>query len=376
MVTTRDESGPPDASSVQSRTSWTIVLLLVSTLTVMAGATISPVLPGLADEFSTTPGSATLVPLLLSAPALAIAICAPIVGALIDRVGRRPVLLVAVALYGIAGGSGLVIGDLWALLAGRVALGVAVAGIMVTATALVADYFDGERRSQVLGRQAASIGFGGTVFLCLGGLLGSLDTRGPFAIYLLALALLPFVQRVIDEPARHASRGPAGAGAGKDGLRDSRRLLAVVYAAGLLGRLSSYTIPTRLPFLLETLVGAGPTVSGLSVALNTLAGAAVSLSYGRIRARLGLGSLAVATAVLLGAGLVTIGLAGGLPLVLVGQFGSPLLSSPIAQASGSSTVFTTAGGLALAGGVALVVVLASRRRREALQASGPPARRN
>lgn len=387
--------------------------MLVSTLTVMAGATISPALPGLAQEFSDAPGSATLVPLLLSAPALAIAVCGPFTGALIDRVGRRPVLLAAVTLYGLAGGAGMVLGDLWVLMASRLVLGVAVAGIMVTATALVADYFDGERRAKVLGYQAAFMGLGGTLFLSLGGVLASVSTRGPFAIYLFALVLVPAVWKVIDEPARDGGaaarvRGKASSAERPGRLRDSWRLLAVIYALATVGMLTFYTVPTRLPFLLGTLGGYGPTAIGLVVALPTLVGAFVSLLYGRIRARFGFGSLGVATVVLLGTGLVPVGLATNLwqvlaGLVLVGlgsglllptvnswtstatpaavrgvalgglstaiyagQFLSPLLSSPLAGASGASSVYIVAGALALAAAVALALLLATRWRREPL----------
>lgn len=409
MATTRHDRALSETGPVLARRSRTAVLMLVSMLTVMAGATISPALPGLTRTFAATSGSATLVPLLLSAPALGIAICAPFTGRLIDRVGRRPVLLVAVALYGLAGGVGLVLGDLWALMASRLVLGVAVAGIMVTATALVADYFDGERRVKVLGYQAAFMGLGGVVFLTLGGVLASLGARGPFAIYLLALLLVPAVWKVIDEPARHHHGSGAGGGARRGRLRDSWRLLVIVYALALVGMLAFYTIPTRLPFLLETLGGYGPTASGLSIALSGLVGAVVSLFYGRLRARFGFGPLGVATVVLLGAGLVTIGTAGALwqvlaGLVLVGlgvglllptvngwvatatpavvrgaalgglstaiyagQFLSPLLSSPLAGAWGVSSLYVVAGAISLAAGVVLIAALSSRRRPEDLQ---------
>lgn len=416
MITTEHRAAPTGTGAPSARRSRTAVLLLASTLTVMAGATISPALPGLAREFSGAPGSATLVPLLLSAPALAIALCGPFTGALIDRVGRRPVLLAAVALYGLAGGAGLVLGDLWALMASRLVLGVAVAGIMVTATTLVADYFDGEHRAKVLGYQAAFMGLGGTLFLSLGGVLASMNTRGPFAIYLFALVLVPAVWKVIDEPDRDgaATDDGAGGGAAPDRLRDSWRLLAVVYALATVGMLTFYTVPTRMPFLLRDLGGYGPTASGLVVALPTLVGAAVSLLYGRLRARFSFGSLAVATVVLLGAGLVPVGLAANLwqvlaGLVLIGlgsglllptvnswtstatpaavrgaalgglstaiyagQFLSPLLSAPLAGASGTSSVYVVAGALALAAALALALLLFSRRHRDGVER--PPGR--
>src|SRR5690606_32866450 len=68
-------------------------LLLASALTIMAGATIAPALPAIETVFAAEPDAALLTRLVLTAPALAIAICAPFAGGLADRIGRRPVLL-------------------------------------------------------------------------------------------------------------------------------------------------------------------------------------------------------------------------------------------------------------------------------------------
>jgi MFS family permease len=83
-----------------------LTLLCISTLTVMAGATIAPSLPSMQEFFKAIPNADYVVRLALTLPALFIALGAPIVGILIDRVGRKPILLAALALYGIAGCSG------------------------------------------------------------------------------------------------------------------------------------------------------------------------------------------------------------------------------------------------------------------------------
>ncbi len=138
-------------------------LLLSSSLTVMAGATIAPSLPAMRDYFAATPNADYWVRLVLTVPALFIAIGAPFVGTLIDRFGRKPLLAFAVLLYGIAGTSGAVLNDIGMILVGRVLLGLSVAGIMTTATALIADYYIGAARAQFLGFQAGFMGLGGVV---------------------------------------------------------------------------------------------------------------------------------------------------------------------------------------------------------------------
>ncbi|HHP7243970.1 MAG TPA: hypothetical protein ACFE0H_04710 [Elainellaceae cyanobacterium] len=66
-----------------------VTLLLLSTLTVMAGATIAPSLPSMQAVFADTANVEYLVRLVLTIPALFIALGAPIVDVLIDRLGRN-----------------------------------------------------------------------------------------------------------------------------------------------------------------------------------------------------------------------------------------------------------------------------------------------
>ncbi|MCC3498259.1 MAG: MFS transporter [Microcoleus sp. PH2017_15_JOR_U_A] len=178
-------------------------LLLVSTLTVMAGATIAPSLPAMRQHFSAVPNADYWVRLVLTAPALFIAIGAPIAGIAIDRFGRKGLLGLSVFLYGFAGSSGFLLDQIGLILLGRMLLGFSVAGIMTTATTLIADYYIGVARSQFLGLQAAFMGFGGMIFLTLGGYLADRNWRQPFLIYLMAWLILPLILLVLPEPDRH-----------------------------------------------------------------------------------------------------------------------------------------------------------------------------
>ena len=76
-------------------------LLLTSTLTVMSGATNSPSLPAMQEYFANVPNSALLVRLVLTLPALFIAIGGLLAGHLIDRIGRKPLYLDKSSLYSI-----------------------------------------------------------------------------------------------------------------------------------------------------------------------------------------------------------------------------------------------------------------------------------
>ena len=110
-----------------------LTLLLTSTLTVMAGATIAPSLPGMEKHFSElgVANAELLVRLVLTFPALFIMIGSPIAGIIIDKFGRKPPLAASVLLYGLAGSSGSYLESLELILVGRALLGLAVAGVKI-----------------------------------------------------------------------------------------------------------------------------------------------------------------------------------------------------------------------------------------------------
>ncbi|CAA9448175.1 MAG: hypothetical protein AVDCRST_MAG02-613 [uncultured Rubrobacteraceae bacterium] len=397
-------TGTGEANASRSRLVL-VTLLLASTLTIMSGATISPSLPGIQEQFSGTPNAELLTRLVLTMPALFIAICAPLAGTLVDRLGRKPVLLVSVVLYGLAGGSGLVLGNLYTILVGRALLGIAVAGVMTSATTLITDYYSGQERSRVLGIQAAFMGLGGVAFLTFGGFLAGVDWRGPFAIYLIALLLAPLVALRLVEPSRYASEEGSKEGGDDHGGQEptgTARLLAVIYTLAIVGMIVFYMVPTQLPFYFENLLGIGATGSGLAIALLSLFQSFTSLSYGSLRARLGYRTVAIITFALIGVGYALIGLAGSLPLALLGlvvggsgvglllpnlnnwvssgtpvavrgralggltstiflgQFLSPLLSQPVGGAYGFGTAFLVAAFIS----VALMVFVAVTGRQK------------
>ena len=87
----------------------TIALLMAASLTTMANATISPALPGIERLFGADPNAAMLTRLLVPAPSLAVAISAPVIGLVADRLGRRMLLLAGTILFVLSGCAGLIL---------------------------------------------------------------------------------------------------------------------------------------------------------------------------------------------------------------------------------------------------------------------------
>jgi len=392
------QAGPQDGRTFYRD----LVILLGSSLTVMAGATIAPSLPRMAAYFQDAPHAQVLVKMLLSVHALFIALAAPVMGVLMDRFGRRPVLAVSLALYGLGGSSGAYLDSLYAIMAGRALLGVAVAGIMSGFTTLIGDYYRGERRNRLMGMQAAFTGFGGLVFLTAGGMLADVGWRYPFLIYLFAFCVLPGALALLYEPEKEASRTVGTEGEAHDSLL---RFLPI-YLLAFLGMVLFYMIPVQLPFHLKSLGGVSNTGIGVAIGTMNLVGALSSMQFGRLRARLSNPAIFALFALLMGAGYGVIGLSGSysgvlagmvvagtgfgllMPNVnvwllsmvsarsrgravgglttffLLGQFVSPMLFEPLVDRFGIADCFGAVGAVLVAGGVLFALLTGVARNRD------------
>ena len=134
--------------------------------------------------------------------------CAPVLGNLSDRFGRRPILLTALFALGI---DYLVMGiapTIGWLFLGRVVAGMAGASF-TTAYAYIADVSPPEKRSQNFGLVGAAFGAGFIIGPVIGGLVGTLGSRAPFiAAAILALLNTGFGLVALPESLPPESRRP------------------------------------------------------------------------------------------------------------------------------------------------------------------------
>lgn len=118
-------------------------------------------------------------------------VCAPILGNLSDRYGRRPVLLISLFGLGIDYLFLAFAPNIFWLFVGRLIAGIAGASF-TTATAYIADISAPEKRAQNFGMVGAAFGIGFIIGPVLGGFLGQYGSRIPF-IAAAALSLLNFL---------------------------------------------------------------------------------------------------------------------------------------------------------------------------------------
>ncbi len=182
------------------------VLILGGMLPTMAIIALVPALPALLEHFAHTRNARLIVPLMISTPGLMVAVLAPLAGQLIDRFGRRNILLLAGLVYPVAGAAPFLLDALTTMFACRIAVGVAEAFILTGVNALIGDYFEERGRRTLLAAQAFVMPVLTTLLLMLAGRLTGWVWDGSFLVYLLALPIFLGFALYAFEPARSSRR--------------------------------------------------------------------------------------------------------------------------------------------------------------------------
>lgn len=361
------------------------VLLLSGTLTVMAGAILGPVVAKIGQALQLTP---TEVGLVITTHGITIALVSLGVGRLIDRIGPRLPLAAGLIVYGLAGGAGLVIRDYTILLVSRVVLGLGVAGVYTGVTVSILRAYSGSAQQRMMGFRGAANSFGGVIWPLVGGAVGSIAWYLPFGIYLLGVPLgfvaffiLPHLPVTKDEPSK----------AEKIVGRRFNIQLILPYLSMLIANMLLYGIVVFFPQRLGQLGIHSTFIVSLFLAVSSLSSALTAAQYGWISNRLAIPARAIVSFLVWILAFALAGLASTWPLLMlaaalfgvgqgivfptallwvdslvekryqasasslvavsgfVGQFISPLILGPVAQAWSFSRMFWGAAAIPVIG---------------------------
>ncbi len=264
-------------------------------------------------------------------------LCGPLLGNLSDRFGRRPVLLVSLAVMSADYVIMAMAHNIWILVIGRIVAGIT-AATYATAMAYMADISKPEDKAKAFGLVGAGIGVGFVLGPALGGLLAQFGTRAPFwAAAALAggNALLGWF--VLKETVTKANRrvfewrraNPLGALTALNTLPNMGKLLVVFFlyqvAAAVYPAIWPYFIIERFNWE-EGMIGLSLTAYGLCYAIvqATLIGPTVKWMGNRRTVTLGLALEVIALVYL---GFIDTGLLLfiGIPIAALSTIGLPAL---------------------------------------------------
>lgn len=281
----------------------------------MAGAIVAPSLPLISEVFGEVENIAILSRLIITLPALFVAISAPFFGILTDRYGRKWLLLMSLALYAVSGTSGFLINNIYVLLLSRAFLGLAVGGIMTIATALIGDYFKGDERNSFAGMQGAFMGVGGMVFIALAGILADVSWHTPFLIYLFSVPVAILGIIYLYEPKITSEKKSVSPRAFK---YDRKRVFSIYFLA-FLGIVFFYMVPVQIPFLISSLDNVTNAHIGYAISLSTIPGSLAAMSYKRIKRVLSFRQIYQVSLFMMGIGYFIISQSSGYNTIVTGM---------------------------------------------------------
>jgi DHA1 family tetracycline resistance protein-like MFS transporter len=176
-----NEAAPQGGTVTGPRRAAFIFIFITVVLDMLSLGMIIPVLPKLVENFlgGDTARAAEVFGVFGTAWALMQFLVSPLLGAMSDSYGRRPLVLISNFGLGLDYVLMALAPNLWWLFVGRVISGISSATVP-TAFAYVTDVTPPEQRAAKFGLIGAAFGLGFVLGPALGGMLGSLDPRLPF----------------------------------------------------------------------------------------------------------------------------------------------------------------------------------------------------
>jgi ACDE family multidrug resistance protein len=154
---------------------------------ITSNALVTPALPNVLAELSASEATSGVI---VASGSVAGIFVAPIVGIAADRIGRRPVIVACLCVFGIFGTAVALAPTLPLLIVARFLQGVGSAGLLNLAVVLIGDVTSGDRRTKLIGRNSAVLTTGLALLpLISGGVTQLFDWRVTFTLYSAGAAL-------------------------------------------------------------------------------------------------------------------------------------------------------------------------------------------
>lgn len=270
---------------------------------------LSPVLSSVHAYY---PGvDVSLIQMLVTVPTLMAVVVALLTGWLALYISKKKIFLFAALVAGVTGLVPLLSDSFWTLFLFRALYGVALGIVVSLVTALVADFFDGEERVQVMGVQGASVGAGMVLVTTLAGIVGRTDFHNTY--YLSILGFVAFFAILLLLPEVPVKRAEGGE---KKRIRlnaEVWRMAAFLFAEGFF--IIVYT--TNLSMHLAGALKGDTAVAGMITGVFSAAQILMGVLLGRISRITGRYTLPVAMFALAAGYLLLVFFPGNLPILLV-----------------------------------------------------------
>lgn len=176
----------------------------VTLIAVMGVASITPAFPEVIRFFQISPRQVGWLIVAFTLPGIALT---PVAGILADRLGRKPVLIPSLFIFGLGGLACFFVHDFYWLLLLRFVQGIGASSLASINVTLIGDLYSGPTRVKAMGYNASVLSVGTASYPALGGILASLGWQYVFLLPLLAIPLALVLLKELDnpEPKRNSS---------------------------------------------------------------------------------------------------------------------------------------------------------------------------
>ncbi len=210
-------------------------------------------------------------------------ILSPFIGAIIDRIGRKVVLISSLFVFSMSGSIIFFTQHYTMILLLRVLQGTSAAGLFITTATLIGDTFDGIQRSAIFGMNNAALSLGAATFPIIGGILVQYHWKVPFLVYLLGLPLAVFALKVLEEPMKDATRKSQKSYISNTLKMIKKREMILPYSSSILTEVLLFgAIFTLLPFILIEKFGGSSVYVGSILSITSLVTGLISTQSGRL----------------------------------------------------------------------------------------------
>jgi MFS family permease len=270
-------------------------------------------------EFAGQPYAEILVPLLLTAPALMLALLSPFAGVLANRVGGKKVLVFSLALYGVMGAAPMFLDSLYAIFFSRILVGVAEAGLVTAAMVLISQYFSGDERQKWIAYQNVALPLLGALLMGLAGYVSVSDWHNTFAVY--GFSFFVFIAAILFlfEPAKQQSNTQNVPTVPKEKVKfPPLKTMLVIAGIAIPGSIAFYTVPVKLAFLLQDIGEDSPAAVGTMLAFGLVLGSPTGAFLSRFIKTWSFGKVLSIAMAIMGVGLIVMALATDKTIMTIG----------------------------------------------------------
>ncbi len=325
-------------------------ILALSLLTIISTDTVAPLVKQISASYPQV--SDTLVKMTITLPSLMMIFFGLIAGQLVKVISKKAILIIGLVLYSIGGIAAGWSGSFTAHLFLRALVGAGVGLISPIITSLVADYYKGKERADMVGYTFAISHFGAVITPPLAAYLGVENWRNAFIIFSIVPLVLLFTmiflpgtnRRLQDEPKQEKAPIP------------TRAIQCAVI--GMLMMIVFFIIVTDLPYLVDTKEVVSPILSAFGLSTFTMGATIAGLTFSQIYLKLkkwvipisllmcGLGYMVVTfsgSSTLILAGLLSIGMGIGILLSLI----TLITTNSVGEADSTAAVALTSAGFSI-----------------------------